>query len=402
MDHKQLNDESDIAIFGETNFRGQHQSFGIRLPDRRAHMYIIGKTGVGKSTLIETLIRHDLTAGHGLALLDPHGDLVERVLAAIPEQRRSDLIYFNVPDTTNPLGFNPLQRVPESKRSLAAGGMLSVFKHLWDESWGPRLEHILRNALLALLDQPSATLADILLLLSDRRFRGNALGHIRSEQVRNFWKDEFESYPVRLRAEAIAPVQNKVGAFLADPILNRILTQQRSSFRLRNVMDQNKILLVNLAKGMIGSDTSSLLGSLIVARLGLAAMSRADTEETKRKDFFLYLDEFHNYMTLGLAEMLSELRKYKLDVILAHQYLAQLPLLMRDAIFGNVGTLIAFRVGAVDAELLAQEFSPLFETSDLINLPNYHIYLKLMIQGSVSQPFSAKTIPTRIQANGTQ
>ncbi len=386
------NKPNDIAIFAETNFRGQSRPFGIKLADRRAHMYIIGKTGVGKSTLLQTLIKHDLDAGHGLALLDPHGDLVERVLADVPEHRKPDLIYFNVPDTAHPFAFNPLQHVPVSRRPLAASGMLNVFKRLWDDSWGPRLEHILRNALLALLDQPEATLADILRLLDDASFRRRAAANIQNAQVRNFWLKEYEGYPSRFRAEAIAPVQNKVGAFLADPVLNRILTQHNSSFRLRDVMDQGKILLVNLAKGIIGEDTASLLGALLVARFGLAAMSRADTPEEQRPDFFLYLDEFHSFTTLSLAEMLSELRKYRLDLILTHQYLAQLDLKMRDAIFGNVGTMISFRIGAVDAELLVQEFYPEFSVVDLTSLPNYHIYLKLMIDGMLSRPFSAVTL----------
>jgi len=384
--------QNDIAVFAETNFRGEHRPFGIKLADRRAHMYIIGKTGVGKSTLLQTLIKHDLDAGHGVALIDPHGDLVERVLADIPEERKNALIHFNVSDTTHPFAFNPLQHVPAGRRPLAASGMLGVFKRLWDDSWGPRLEHILRNALLALLDQPEATLVDILKLLDDSNFRRQAASKIHNSQVRNFWLKEYEGYPSRFRAEAIAPVQNKVGAFLADPVLNRILTQPNSSFRLRDVMDRGKILLVNLAKGIIGEDTASLLGALLVARFGLAALSRADTPEEERRDFFLYLDEFHSFTTLSLAEMLSELRKYRLDLILAHQHLAQLDPKMRDAIFGNVGTMISFRIGAVDAELLTQEFYPEFSVVDLTSLPNYHIYLKLMIDGALSRPFSAATV----------
>jgi hypothetical protein len=392
MELPKVSTQDDIAVFAETNFRGTQRRFGIKLADRRSHMYIIGKTGVGKSTLLQTLIKHDMDAGHGLALIDPHGDLVERVLTEVPHKRKPDVIYFNVPDTAHPFAFNPLQHVAPARRSLAASGMLGVFKRLWDDSWGPRLEHILRNALLALLDQPQATLADVLKLLDDSGFRRKAMTNIQSPQVRNFWLKEYEGYPSRFRAEAIAPVQNKVGAFLADPVLNRILTQHNSSFRLRDVMDQGKILLVNLAKGVIGEDTASLLGSLLVARLGLAAMSRADIPEERRRDYFVYLDEFHSFTTLSLAEMLSELRKYRLDLILAHQYLAQLEVKMRDAIFGNVGTMISFRTGAVDAELLAQEFYPEFSLADLTNLPNYDIYLKLMIDGVPSRPFSAHTL----------
>jgi hypothetical protein len=384
--------DNPITFIGCTDFRNEQKPFGIRQADRRAHMYIIGKTGTGKSTLLATMIRQDMEAGHGLALLDPHGDLVERVLAWVPENRKEDLIYFNVPDASRPLGFNPLERVPPLKRSLAASGLLEVFKMIWADSWGPRLEHILRNALLALVEQPQATLADVLRLLNDPPFRKLAAGRVASPQVRNFWLREFERYPANFRAEAIAPIQNKVGAFLADPLLNRILTQPRISFDLRQVIDRGKVLLVNLAKGKIGGDTAALLGALLVARVGLAAVSRADLPGEERRDFFLYLDEFQSFTTLSLANMLSELRKYRVGMILAHQYLSQLHLQIRDAILGNAGTIICFRVGLADAEILEKEFRPEFAALDLISLPNYHIYLRLMVDGTVSKPFSAKTL----------
>lgn len=358
-------------------------------------MYILGKTGTGKSTLLETFIRQDIARGHGLALLDPHGDLVETVLAEVPEERRDDLIYFDATDSKHPLGFNPLDPVAPHYRPLATSGLLSVFQHIWADSWGPRLEHILRNTLLALLEQPSATLADIPRLLDDSSFRKQAATRISNEQVRNFWLKEYASYPARFRAEAIAPLQNKVGAFLANPLINRIVTQEKSAFRFRTVMDEGKILLVNLAKGKIGADTSTLLGALLVSRLGLAALSRADTPEAARRDFYLYLDEFHNFTTLALAGMLSELRKYRLNLILAHQYLAQLDERLLAAILGNIGTIISFRIGPSDAETITQEFAPEFSTTDLLNLPNYHIYLKLMIDGRVSTPFSAITLPPK-------
>lgn len=355
-------------------------------------MYILGKTGTGKSTLLETLIRQDLAKGHGLALLDPHGDLVERVLASLPEERRADLIYFDATDAKRPLGFNPLECVAAQYRPLAASGLLSVFQHIWADSWGPRLEHILRNALLALLEQPRASLADIPRLLDDNTFRKQVAAKITNEQVRDFWLKEYAGYPARFRAEAIAPLQNKVGAFLANPLIGQIVTQEKSAFRLRKVMDEGKVLLVNLAKGKIGSDTSTLLGALLVSRLGLAALSRADQPEERRRDFYLYLDEFHNFTTLSLVGMLSELRKYRLNLILAHQYLAQLDERLLAAILGNVGTIISFRIGPSDTEIIAQEFAPEFSATDLVSLPNYHIYLKLMIDGRVSSPFSAATL----------
>jgi len=382
--------DNQITYFAQTNFRNEAKPFGIKKADRRSHMYVIGKTGTGKSTLLETLIRQDIVNGEGLALLDPHGDLVEKVLRAVPDKNKGDLIYFNVPD--NPLGFNPLEKVAPEKRTLAAAGLLDAFKKIWADSWGPRLEHILRNAFLALLDQPEATLTDVLRLLDDLTFRREICSRVYNSQVRDFWLREYENYPIRLRAEAIAPIQNKVGAFLTDPVLNRILTQKRSDFDLRHVMDEGKILLVNLAKGKIGADASSLLGALLVTKIGLAGLSRADVPEETRRDFYLYLDEFQNLATLSLANMLSELRKYRVNMVLSHQYLSQLDPQVKDAILGNTGTIISFRLGLTDAEMLAGEFYPFFSARDLINLPNYHIYLRLMIDGVVSQPFSAGTL----------
>lgn len=387
-------DESDnrITYFAQTNFRNERKVFGIRSRDRRSHMYVLGKTGVGKSTLLATLIEQDLKNGEGFALIDPHGDLVEKILARVPAQRKGDVIYFNVPDRAHPLGFNPLEHVAPEKRVLAASGLLDAFKKLWAESWGPRLEHILRNALLALLDMPEATLADVLRLLSDKEFRKAVALKITNRQVYEFWTREFEGYTPHFRAEAIAPIQNKVGAFLANPLLNRILTQPKSAFNLRQVMDDGKILLVNLAKGKIGEDTAALLGALLTTQLGLAALSRADVPEARRRDFYLYADEFPIYTTLSLATMLSELRKYRLNLILAHQFLSQLDEHVRDAILGNVGTMITFRLGVQDAEILEKEFYPELTTGDLVNLPNFSFYIKLMIDGVVSRAFSGETV----------
>lgn len=384
--------DNPISFFAQTNYRNDRRVFGIRKADRRSHMYVIGKTGTGKTTLLETLIREDLRLGNGFAFIDPHGDLVERLHASIPEDRKGETVYFNVPDTSSPLAFNPLERVAPERRPLAASALLEAFKKIWADSWGPRLEHILRNALLALLDQHEATLQDVLELLSNPSYRQGAALRVANSQVRNFWLREYEGYPARFRAEAIAPLQNKVGAFLANPLLSRILTRPRSDFDLREMMDGGKILLVNLAKGRIGEDAAALLGALLVSAMGWAALSRADEPEEQRKDFYLYLDEFQNYTTLSLANMLSELRKYRLSLVLAHQYLTQLDLPVRDAILGNAGTLIAFRVGAADAEVLEKEFRPPFTARDLVNLPNRHIYLRLMVDGVVSQPFSAETV----------
>lgn len=394
------NPQHEVSSFAATNFRNQEQRFGIRQADRRYHMYLIGKTGTGKSTLLETLLRQDVEAKRGMALLDPHGDLVGKVLAHLPKHRQADVIYFDVPNTAAPLGFNPLETVSPNRRALAAAGLLDVFKKLWFDSWGPRLEHILRNALLALFDQPNATLADVLRMFNDDRFRKAVATATGNKQVAEFWLKEYQHYPARFQLEAIAPIQNKVGAFLTDPVLNRILTQERSAFKLRQVMDEGKILLVNLSKGQLGEDTSSLLGSLLVSRIGLAALSRSDVPEEDRRDFHLYIDEFHTFTTLSLTTMLSELRKYRTSLVLANQYLSQLDEKIQNAILGNVGTLVAFRLGLQDAEIFAKEFYPEITATDLMNLPNYHIYLKLMIDGQVSKPFSARTLQCAEIAGG--
>lgn len=384
---------SEITTFAQTNFRNRMSAFGIRRRDRRAHLYLLGKTGTGKSTLLETLMLDDTRKGYGFALLDPHGDLVKRIKAHIPQSRREDVIDFDAADKNQPYGFNPLANISVEKRPLACSGLIQVFKHLWNDSWGPRLEYILRNCLLSLLDYPDANLADIQKLLSDRDFRKKVVGFVRDEQIKEFWIKEFDKYSERLRAEAISPIQNKVGAFLTHPLLKKILTSPEKPLSLRRIMDEGKILLVNLSKGSLGEDTANLLGSLLISRFDLAALSRSDIPEDDRRDYTLYLDEFHNFTTQSLVLMLSELRKYRLSLVLAHQYLTQLEPSIKDAILGNVGTIIIFRIGAVDAEIFAQEFAPQFSATDFTNLPNYYIYLKMMIDGRISQPFSAVTLP---------
>jgi type IV secretory pathway TraG/TraD family ATPase VirD4 len=384
--------ENEITYFAKTNWRNEGRLFGIKRKDRRHHMYIIGKTGTGKSSLLEVLTRQDIHCGQGLALLDPHGDLVERIAGSIPRRRASDVVYFNVSDSARPLTFNPLDRVPLGKRGLAASGLLDAFRKLWPDFWGPRLEHVLRNAILALLEQPEATLSDILRLLDDKVFRKNVTDRVANASVRRFWLHEYEHYPARFRAEAIAPIQNKVGAFLADPVLQRIIARPKSDFDLRSIMDEGKVLLVNLAKGRIGEDAASLLGSMLVTRIGLTGVSRADITEPDRLDFYVYLDEFQTFTTLSVANMLAELRKYRVNLILTNQYLAQVDEAVRDAILGNAGTLITFRVGAEDAEILAREFLPVFDRTDLMALPNYSIYLKLIVDGKMTMPFSGTTL----------
>jgi type IV secretory pathway TraG/TraD family ATPase VirD4 len=382
----------EIIRFAQVNFRNDRRTFGIKTEDRFAHVHIIGKTGTGKSTLLETMVRRDIELGHGLALVDPHGDLVERVAAGVPPARKSDVIYLNAADPKQPYGYNPLRHVRDDRIALAASGLMEVFQKMWPEAWGVRMEHILRNLLMALLEQPHASMADILRLISDKKFRSEVIKSLRNKTVRDFLEKEFERFSFGYRADGVAPIQNKVGAFLADPMLNRILTAPAIDLHIRHMIDEGKVLLVNLAKGRIGDDSSSLLGGLLVTTIGLAAYSRADSPPQERRDFFVYIDEFQSFTTLALANMLSEMRKYRVGFTVAHQYLHQLEPDIRHAVLGNAGTLISFRVGAEDAPYLVREFEERFETSDLLRLENYHIYLKLMIDGMPSKPFSAQTL----------
>ncbi len=353
---------------------------------------MLGKTGVGKSTLIENMVISDIREGHGVALIEPHGDLVENILHFVPEKRLQDVIYFNPADIEFPIAFNPLEEVHLDYHHLITSNLISVLKKVWPEFWGPRLEHILRNSIMALLEYPASTLLDMPRLLTDKEFRMKVLASITNQQVREFWLFEFEKYSARFRSEAISPILNKIGQFLTSIPLRNIVGQRENAFNLRKVMDEGKILIVNLSKGKIGEDNSSLLGAMMIARIQQAALSRANLPEENRKSFYLYVDEFHNFLTLSFADILSEARKYGLSMILSHQYIEQLDEKIRAAVFGNVGTLISFRVGAEDAKYLAREFYPVFEEADLINLPNYHIYLKLMIDGVTSKPFNASTL----------
>lgn len=386
-----MHNSSDTNYFASTNTRGSRTKFGIKERDRLSHMYIVGKTGTGKTTLLENLIRQDINAGRGIALLDPHGDLADKVVTTIPPHRNNDLVYFNAPDTTQPYGINPLRHVIPERRPLVASGVLELFKKMWGSSWGVQMEHILRNVILALLDQPKADLADILLLLNDKAFRANAIKNIDNAQVQYFWSEEFTQGTYQ-KGSALAPIQNKVGALLTDPNLNRILTRSEKPLAFRSIMDESNILIVNLAKGRIGEDSSTLLGGLIVTMLTLASFSRADTPEADRKPFYIYVDEFQNFATKSFENAVSELRKFAISLTLSNQHLHQLEQDVRYGVLGNVGTIISFRLGAKDAPLIAKEFEPYFIASDFMNLPNYHIYLKLMIGGEPSKPFSAVTL----------
>ncbi|WP_203415402.1 type IV secretory system conjugative DNA transfer family protein [Candidatus Scalindua japonica] len=327
---------------------------------------MIGKTGVGKSTLIENMITSDIKEGHGVALIDPHGDLAESILNFVPESRIQDVIYFNPADIEYPIAFNPLEDVHQDFHHLVSSSFISVLKKVWPEFWGPRLEHILKNSIMALLESPTSTLLDM--LLTDKEYRMIVVASITNQQVREFWLFEFEKYSARFRSEAISPILNKIGQFLTSIPLRNIVGQRKNTFDLRKVMDEGKILIVNLSKGKIVEDNSSLLGAMIIAKIQLAAMSRANIPERKRSPFYLYVDEFHNFLTLSFADILSESRKYGLSLVLANQFITQLDEKIRDAVFGNVGTLISFRVGAEDAKYLSRELYPIFSEMDLVIL----------------------------------
>ncbi|MAG44649.1 hypothetical protein CL633_02045 [bacterium] len=388
-----MQNNETITLFAETNFRGQKQQFGIKPDDRRRHSYIIGKTGMGKTTLMENMVIQDIRNGHGLAVVDPHGEFAEKMLSFVPSSRVNDVVYFNPADLDFPIAFNAIETVDPEYRHLIASGLVGVFKKIWADSWGPRLEYLLRNAILALLEYPGSTLLGIMRILVDKGYRKKVVNKIEDPVVKSFWVEEFTKYPDRFAAEAVAPIQNKVGQFLSNPLIRNIVGQVKSSINMREAMDSGKILIINLSKGKIGEDTSALLGAMMITKLQLAAMSRVDTEEQDRKDFYLYVDEFQNFATESFAGILSEARKYRLSLILGHQYIAQMPEEVRDAVFGNVGTLICFRIGAADAEFLEKEFEPVFTMNDLVNLTKYHVYLKLMIDGMASRAFSATALP---------
>lgn len=387
----------EITFFAETNYRGKRVKFGIKKDDRRRHTYIIGKTGMGKTTMLEHMVYSDIMNGNGLALVDPHGDFAEKILEFIPSSRVNDVIYFNPADVEWPIAFNVMEYIDPKFMPLVASGLIGVFKKIWADSWGPRLEYVLRNSILALLEYPGSTLLGVPRMLIDKTYRAKVIKKITDPVVKSFWVDEFSRYPDKFQTEAISPIQNKIGQFLSSSMVRNIVSQTKSSIDLREVMDNKKILIINLSKGKIGEDYSALIGAMMITKLQLAAMGRVDIPESERNDFYLYVDEFQNFATESFANILSEARKYRLNLTIAHQYIGQLVngqnTVVRDAVFGNVGTIVSFRIGAADAEFLEKEFEPTFMMNDLVNLPKYNVYMKLMIDGMTSEAFSANTLP---------
>jgi hypothetical protein len=388
--HEAEGDEP-LLILGETTFRRQHQRFGLLPQDRLRHLWVIGKTGAGKSTLLANLIRQDIQRGEGFALLDPHGDLVESVLPFVPKHRSDDVLVFAPADRAYPVSFNVFRqgRRAHADTALLTSQLVTVFKKYWADSWGPRLEHILRNAILAVAPDPRATLLFLYRFLTDDKLRAKVTEKITDPVVRQFWLKEFPGYGRNLQSEAVAPALNKLGAFVAHPIVRNIVGQERSRLDLIELMNSRDMLLANLATGQIGEDASHLLGGLLLTAIQLSAMERA----RGGPPFMVYVDEFQHFVTDSLATMLSESRKFGLGLILAHQYLAQLTDSVRDAVLGNVGSMMVFRIGASDAELLENEFSPPFTAGDLMALPRYHAAVKVLAQGAALAPFSARTLP---------
>lgn len=385
-----------VTYFAQTDARNKRVPFGIKSKDRTKHVYVIGKTGMGKSTLLENMAVQDIKNGEGFAFIDPHGKTAELLLEYIPEERVKDVIYFAPFDTDYPISFNVMEDVGYDKRHLVVSGLMSAFKKIWLDAWSARMEYILSNTLLALLEYPDATLLSVNRMLTDKEYRKRVVDNIKDPSVRSFWVDEFAKYTDRYTQEATPAIQNKVGQFTANPLIRNIIGQPKSSFDFRKLMDDRKILIINLSKGRIGEGNANLLGSMLITKIYLAAMSRADIhdrEMQKLPNFYLYVDEFQSFANESFADILSEARKYKLNLTIAHQYVEQMSEEVRAAVFGNVGTMIMFRVGAFDAETLEKEFAPAFEAEDMVNLGIYQIYLKLMIDGVASHPFSATTLP---------
>ena len=387
---------NDISYFAETDYRNQQRKFGIKQIDRTRHVYVIGKTGMGKSTLLRNLAVQDIQSGRGMAFIDPHGNLVEELLDYVPKDRIDDVLYFAPFDLSNPISFNVMEDVGHERRHLVANGLMSAFKKIWVDMWSARMEYILNNTLLALLEYPDSTLLGVNRMLADKTYRKKVVANISDVAVRSFWEDEFANYSDRYMTEAGAAIQNKIGQFISNPLIRNIVGQSKSSFDVRELMDNKKILLINLSKGKVGEDNANLLGSMLITKIYLAAMSRSDVSAKELESlpqFYFYVDEFQSFANESFADILSEARKYHLSLTIAHQYIEQMTDEVRAAVFGNVGTMMTFRVGATDAEFLEREFAPVFYAQDIVNLGFAQIYLRLMIDGVGSKPFSARTLP---------
>ena len=392
-DNLPVSDKANTTFFAQTTQRNQPTKFGIAIADRLHHLYILGKTGSGKSTLLENMAVDDFKKGRGVAFLDPHGDSVENLLNYIPAERINDTVYFNPADTSHPIAINILEVENPDQAELIVSGIIAIFHKLYGKFWGPRMQYILRNALLTLTEVPDSTLPDVIKILSDQKFRNRLYPRIKNQALLGFWKTEFDNLKEETRLQYTYPILNKVGQFVNSPLIQGIISQPKSSIDLGRIMDSGQILLANLSQGKLGEDNSALLGAMLITKFELAAMSRIDQHQGKRTNFFLYVDEFQNFATESFIKILSEARKFHLGLVVANQYVFQIPEAIQKAIFGNVGTMISFVVGADDAHIVSREFSPVFDENSLVNLQKYQIALKMTIDGQVSRPFSAFTLP---------
>lgn len=393
------NQKKEINFFAKTPFKNRDVIFGIKDKDRRRHIWAIGKTGTGKSTLIANMAIDDLKKGKGLAVIDPHGDLTEVLLDYIPKGRINDVVYFNPADRDYPITINPLEVTNREEAELVTSGLMAIFTKVWANVWSARMEYILRNSFLTMAQIDGSTLEDVLKLLANKSMRDKILEKIHDTSLVHFWKEEYDKMPERLQKEAIAPIQNKVGQFVTSPLIRRIIGHPKSSISIENIMNEGKIFLANLSQGRLGEDNSALLGATIITKVQIASMRRVDTPEDARRDFYLYVDEFQNFATGSFIKILSEARKYRLNLMLANQYMAQIPEEVQKAILGNAGTIVSFAAGASDAEILHKEYAEVFSQNDLVNLSNYQIAIKLMIDGHSTRPFLANTLPLPVSRN---
>lgn len=391
-----MNLDEKVTYFAETDFRNKKTKFGIKNKDRSRHMYVIGMTGMGKSTMLENLAIQDIQSGEGVAFIDPHGGTAEKLLSYVPEHRIKDVVYFAPFDADYPISFNVLDDVDPKRRHLVVGGLMSAFKKIWVDAWSARMEYILQNILHALLEYPGSTLLGVNRMLSDKDFRKKVVDNVTDPSVKAFWVEEYAKYTDKFAAEAAPAIQNKVGQFTGNPLIRNLVGQAKSSFDIREILDNRKILIMNLSKGRMGEDNSNLIGSMLITKMYLAAMSRADATEAEMRQlpaFNFYVDEFQSFASDSFANILSEARKYKLNLTIAHQYVEQMSDEVKAAVFGNVGSMVVFRVGSTDAEIFEKEFAPYFTLEDIVSLGQRQIYLRLMIDGVGSQPFSATTLP---------
>jgi len=385
--------KQQVNFFARTEFKNRQMVFGIKKVDRRRHFYVIGKTGTGKSTFIANMAINDMRNREGFCIIDPHGDLCETVMDYVPSYRVNDIIYLDPSDTQNAFSLNPLEVTNPEQKELVVSGIVAIFHKIYGESWGPRLEYILRNTLASVIEMPDATLLMVPEMLANASFRAKVVARLTNPVLKSFWENEFANYTDRLRAEAVSPIQNKVGQFVASTVIRNIIKSPKSTLDLQKVMDEGKILLLNMSQGKLGEDNAALLGAMIITKLQLAAMGRAFQEESERRDFYLYVDEFQNFATSSFIKILSEARKYRLNLILANQYMGQIEESVRLAIFGNCGTIMTFLVGAGDSPYLAKEFVERFKEEDVLALGNYQAIIKMMIEGMTSSPFMCYTLP---------